>query len=101
MKQLEADADELLGPGISDASALPRKTRGRLPMIKIIISLCMFWVILPPVYYPVHGVWTSGFALRMRPESIFWTDLEIHKGIDIGAPVGTPIHSLRKAVTGF
>lgn len=71
--------------------------RGRKPRrilrwaIKLFLLIVFLLFALPPFYIPLEGVRTSGFFIRRRPETRLFTDLEFHKGIDIAAPVGTPV----------
>jgi len=44
---------------------------------------------------PVDGMVTSGFGYRVDP---FGDGRRFHKGVDIAAPVGTPIHALEGGV---
>ncbi len=41
---------------------------------------------------------TSGFAMRMHPISGRWSQ---HKGVDYGAPTGTPVRSVGEGVVSF
>ncbi len=47
---------------------------------------------------PVSGRITSSFGLRMHPLLGF---MRMHKGLDIGAPYGAPIHAMSDGVVAF
>jgi murein DD-endopeptidase MepM/ murein hydrolase activator NlpD len=48
---------------------------------------------LPPFAWPIRGRVTSSFFFRQKPDSSAIFDLEFHKGLDIAAPSGTPVHA--------
>ncbi len=86
--------------------SIPSKTgRGMWKGAVIIVSaLTLLGFLLPPFRFPTKGEVSSGFFIRKRPESFFALDLETHKGIDLAAPLGTPVLSSapgRVAETGF
>jgi murein DD-endopeptidase MepM/ murein hydrolase activator NlpD len=54
-------------------------------------TLFIFFTVLPPFYWPVNTHVTSEFLFRLKPDSI-QKGLEIHHGIDLGAPTGTVLH---------
>lgn len=58
-------------------------------------ALLAILVIYPPFILPVTGPVTSRFFLRTAPDSIFLFDVEHHRGIDIGAPEGSPVRAAR------
>jgi murein DD-endopeptidase MepM/ murein hydrolase activator NlpD len=60
-------------------------------LIKIIVSVLLLLVVLPPYYRPVNGSRSSSYFFRMRPESNLVTDIEFHKGVDFAAPAGTSV----------
>ena len=43
-----------------------------------------------PTTWPVQGRITDGYGFRIDP---FTKQLEVHAGIDIGAPIGTPVYA--------
>lgn len=56
----------------------------------ILLSALALLTLLPPFYWPVRAPVTSDFLFRLSPDSRT-KGLEIHHGIDLGAPAGTPI----------
>ena len=74
-------------------SGIASKSGRRLRKNIFIVSAVMVLLLLvfPPFRFPVDGAVTSGFFLRRRPESFFALDLEIHRGVDFAAPLGTPV----------
>lgn len=60
-----------------------------------VFAVVVVSVVWPPFLIPVDGPVTSRFFLRTVPESIFLFDVEHHRGIDFGAPTGTPVRSSR------
>ena len=55
-------------------------------------------IALPPFRIPVDGTITSGFSLRKKPEALLPISLEVHKGIDLGAPAGAKVYSTAPGV---
>ncbi len=49
-----------------------------------------------PFIWPTYGYITSGFGWRTNP--ITHRGIEFHRGIDIGAPMGTPIFASRSGI---
>ena len=83
-------------PGRGDRLPIRRWFRhlaSRLALLGIALMLLM--VVWPPFLIPVDGSVTSRFFLRTVPESPFFFDVERHRGIDIGAPVGTRVGAAR------
>ena len=84
----------------------PRRKEGRLPLkLKKSLSLgqrlrrrllfgllgiSMFACCLPPFFWPVAGRVSSGFLFRLKPDATTFA-LEIHHGIDLAAPRGSPV----------
>jgi Membrane proteins related to metalloendopeptidases len=50
-------------------------------------------IALPPFAWPLRGRVTSPFFFRQKPDSSAVLDLEFHRGLDIAAPSGTPVHA--------
>jgi murein DD-endopeptidase MepM/ murein hydrolase activator NlpD len=57
--------------------------------------LIVLLIAIPPFRYPLDGVVTSGFFFRQRPESRLFFDIEMHRGLDLAAPTGTPVRAAR------
>ncbi len=51
-----------------------------------------------PTIWPVKGLVTAGYGYRLSP---FTGQREMHEGLDIAAPYGTPIHSTADGVVSF
>ncbi|TVR57792.1 MAG: hypothetical protein EA426_11385 [Spirochaetaceae bacterium] len=64
-------------------------------VFKTLAALVVIWIISPPFVVPVEGRVTSGYFVRVAPEARFWPRLEFHSGIDIAAPVGTPLRAAK------
>jgi murein DD-endopeptidase MepM/ murein hydrolase activator NlpD len=72
-------------------SLSPRRARrGRRIAAGLALSLALV-VALPPFHWPIRGRVTSGFFLRHKPGSLSILDVELHHGLDIAAPAGTPV----------
>ena len=56
----------------------------------LLIAVCIC-VAVPPFRYPVGGRVSSVFFLRKRPEAVSPLALELHQGMDIAAPYGSPV----------
>ena len=69
-------------------TSLGRWVRNRL--LILVATLLLFWLVLPPFYWPVHAPVSSGFLFRWKPDSST-PSLEIHKGIDLAAPRGSSV----------
>lgn len=48
---------------------------------------------LPPFAWPIRGRVTSALFLRHKPDSNRLLAFEIHRGLDIAAAAGTPVHA--------
>ncbi len=70
-------------------------------ILRLFLLIAALFFLLPPFYIPVKGQKTSGYFIRMRPESGLITDLEIHNGVDIAAPTGTPIKGAAPGIVAF
>lgn len=58
--------------------------------ILLLILLIQFFMSKPNMFFPVKGKITSPFGNRIHPVTKVQA---FHNGIDIGAPMGTPIYS--------
>jgi murein DD-endopeptidase MepM/ murein hydrolase activator NlpD len=72
-------------------SAGPRKAKARLASLLVLFLATA--VALPPFAWPIRGRVTSGMFLRHKPDSAFPLAIEIHRGLDIAAAAGTPVHA--------
>ena len=55
-------------------------------------------VLIPPFRYPVEGTVTSNYFLRWSPDGRGLFDIEMHRGLDIGAKQGTAVIATRSGV---
>jgi murein DD-endopeptidase MepM/ murein hydrolase activator NlpD len=64
----------------------------------------LFLVVVPPFSWPIRGRVSSGFFLRLKPDSPERIALEFHDGLDIAATMGSPVHATAPGIveaTGF
>lgn len=85
------------GPRVPRLRPRGKRLRGRLAAFAGLLAV--FWFLLPPFYWPVQAPVSSGFFLRLKPDSPAWT-LEVHHGIDLAAPRGTPVHPTAWGLVG-
>jgi len=55
-----------------------------------LLTASLFALCFPPFFWPVAGHISSGFLFRLKPD-VTTLALEIHHGIDLAAPRGTPV----------
>ena len=74
-------------------SPIKSKSGRRIRKISVLLlaAITVLMVVVPPFKFPVEGAVSSSFFLRQRPESVFIFDIETHRGIDLAAPMSTPI----------
>ena len=77
-------------------AAKPRRWRRRLR--RVALAVLVFNLVIPPYVRPAEGPVTSRFFLRTRPESRNPLALEVHKGIDFGAPRGSPVRAAKSGI---
>jgi murein DD-endopeptidase MepM/ murein hydrolase activator NlpD len=65
--------------------------RWRKTAIGAFLGALVLAVAIPPFRYPVGGRVSSTFFFRHRPESVSPLAIEMHDGLDIAAPAGTPV----------
>ena len=75
-----------------------RRTRRRRRLLRIALLLLAFNLVIPPYVRPVPGAVTSRYFLRTRPESANPLALEVHKGIDFRAPIGSPVRAAKSGI---
>ena len=75
-----------------------RRTRRRRRLLRIALLLLAFNLVIPPYVRPVPGSVTSRFFLRVRPETANPLALEVHKGIDFRAPIGSPVRAAKSGI---
>ncbi|MDE0220801.1 MAG: M23 family metallopeptidase [Spirochaetaceae bacterium] len=78
--------------------AVPAGRRRRRRLLRIALLLLAFNLVVPPYVRPVPGAVTSRYFLRTRPESANPLALEVHKGIDFRAPVGSPVRAAKSGI---
>lgn len=69
------------------------KIRRLIKSIPLIVLLLFFLV--PPFIRPAEGKTTSGFFVRMKPDEVIFSGLELHSGNDIANAAGTRIKASR------
>ena len=84
----------------TDSKNLKPKARPRLIRAVLVttFAVSVLGVTIPPFRVPVSGAVTSGFFLRKKPEALLPIALEVHNGIDFGAPAGTKVFSTAPGV---
>lgn len=60
-----------------------------------LLAVFLFSFVMPPFLIPVEGEVTSRFFLRNAPDSPRLFDFEQHTGLDVAAPIGTPVIAAR------
>lgn len=66
------------------------KHKVRRLVVTVVGAITLWSLLLPPLFWPVRAPVSSGFFVRLKPDQKAWS-LEIHHGIDLAAPRGTPI----------
>jgi flagellar protein FlgJ len=61
--------------------------------LTLLFGIPLLWLIVPPYRMPVQGPFTSTFFTRLAPDKVIFDGLEMHSGLDIAAPRGTPARS--------
>ena len=85
-------------PAAEQPAGSRRRRRGRRLLLRLAVVVVAFNLVTPPYVRPAQGAVTSRYFVRTRPEASFPLALEIHKGIDFGAPRGSAV---RAAKSGF
>ena len=75
-----------------------RRTRRRRRLLRIALLLLAFNLVIPPYVRPAQGAVTSRYFLRTRPERMNPLALEVHKGIDFAAPLGSPVRAAKSGI---
>ena len=70
----------------------------RRRLLRIAMLLLAFNLVIPPYVRPVPGAVTSRYFLRTRPETANPLALEVHKGIDFRAPLGSPVRAAKSGI---
>lgn len=65
---------------------------GRKAAIALVAAFALMTA-FPPFLWPIRGKVTSGFFFRRKPDSSAPLSIEFHRGIDIAAPLGTPVRA--------
>lgn len=91
----DLDADEIFSP-------LKKKCTLKKRFLKwgslILLGLFLFSFIIPPFSMPAKGTITSGYSIRVKPDSSRWLDFETHSGLDIANTKGTPIFASKSGI---
>ena len=82
----------------SAARTHARRTRRRRRLLCTALLLLALNLVIPPYVRPVPGAVTSHYFLRTRPESTNPLALEVHKGIDFRAPIGSPVWRAKSGI---
>lgn len=90
-KRAEARASGAAG----DTAARRRRRRIVARLVAAATLVLILLIAVPPFRYPVEGTVSSSFFLRRRPESRLFFDIEMHRGLDLAAPTGTPVVATR------
>ena len=80
------------------ATPAPPRRRLRRRLRRLALLVLAFNLVIPPYVRPVSGLVTSRYFLRTRPESGNPLALEVHKGIDFGAPLGSPVRAAKSGI---
>jgi murein DD-endopeptidase MepM/ murein hydrolase activator NlpD len=94
--EIKADSERIRNRalGISGFKAL---RAGRKAAVGLVAAFALM-VAFPPFLWPIRGRVTSGFFFRHKPDSTAPLDFEFHRGIDIAAPMGTPVRATAPGV---
>jgi len=76
-----------------EANASEVKTKRVLR--KGLLILLLYYLIIPPFLFPVRGAVTSGYSIRIAPESVFLPNLELHPAMDIAVQQGTMVRAAK------